>query len=213
MATVYKITNKYTNQVYIGVTTVSLEERWRDHMHCMKRERTKYRPLYQAMLQYGTDAFEMEPVEVCSDDIRFEREKYWVNYYNSKESGYNMTYGGVGKPFADKDVIKDLFDKGYNCKQIAKKTGLIAETVSKHLKDMGYSEEEILSKGRAVVHKGVAKINMFTDEIVAVYDCIQDAYRDLGIKDTGTITRVCKGERPTFKGYKWRYLDDIKGTA
>ena len=34
-----------------------------------------------------------------------EREKYWINYYNSFNDGYNATKGGEGSPTLDYQEI------------------------------------------------------------------------------------------------------------
>ena len=40
-----------------------------------------------------------------------EREKYWINYYNSYHNGYNATFGGEGSCIYDYNLIVKLYNK------------------------------------------------------------------------------------------------------
>jgi hypothetical protein len=33
-------------------------------------------------------------IEECNNDLLNDRERYWINYYDSYKNGYNNTYGG-----------------------------------------------------------------------------------------------------------------------
>lgn len=49
------------------------------------------------MNKYGIDNFSFEIIEECEKDKLSDREKYWINYYNSiSPNGYNLTEGGDG---------------------------------------------------------------------------------------------------------------------
>ena len=93
MSYIYKITNLVNGKSYIGATKKSLSDRWKYHLHDSKRERSKNRPLYIAMNKYGIDNFNISVVEECEDDsVLFEREIYWIDYYDTYRNGYNETY-------------------------------------------------------------------------------------------------------------------------
>lgn len=94
MGNIYKITNKINNKVYIGQTKQTVEARWKRHLQCAKSKVNRY--LYNAMNHYGYDNFVLEVIEQCDDTLLDEREKYWIQYYNSFNNGYNMTLGGGG---------------------------------------------------------------------------------------------------------------------
>ena len=42
---------------------------------------------------------------------------------------------------------------------------------------------------------------------IRTYDKIHEAYIELGKRDNGVISQVCKGNRPSYLGYKWFYLN------
>lgn len=48
----------------------------------------------RAILKYGKENFTIEVLEDCDVTILNEREKYYINLYNSYKEGYNCTEGG-----------------------------------------------------------------------------------------------------------------------
>jgi hypothetical protein len=83
--------------LYIGITTRTVHARWLQHKGCALRGKIKY-PLYNAMNQYGIDAFELETVHVAKSreelyQVEIELIKKHDSYIRNGK-GYNMTYGG-----------------------------------------------------------------------------------------------------------------------
>lgn len=49
------------------------------------------------MTKYGIDNFDFEIIEECDKSMLSEREKYWIQFYDSMvPNGYNLTNGGDG---------------------------------------------------------------------------------------------------------------------
>lgn len=106
MKIIYKITNQVNNKVYIGKTTRTIEERFKEHVcefrhfqktnKCFKGYNSR---LYPAMLKYGIDNFKIEIIEFLSDDEDInKKEKEYIKLFNSTDSkiGYNISEGGLG---------------------------------------------------------------------------------------------------------------------
>ena len=95
MTGIYKITNKANGMCYIG-QSVNIEKRWRKHKSAYgnpnAHEYDYY--LYRAMRKYGIDNFDFEVIEECSSDLLNDKEKYWIEKYDSYRNGYNQTAGG-----------------------------------------------------------------------------------------------------------------------
>jgi len=94
---VYKITNLITGKLYIGQTTRTLEQRWKQHLVFVNRN--KNTKLSNAIRKYGTQSFLMELIEeALNQQILNDREQYWIEFYNTLDPkiGYNMTKGGTG---------------------------------------------------------------------------------------------------------------------
>lgn len=89
---IYKITNLKNNLVYIGQTkdfNARKNSHWRLDKECDS-------PLHQDMKTLGLDYFKFEIIEKCDLDKLDEREKYWINFYDSYNLGYNLDTGGSG---------------------------------------------------------------------------------------------------------------------
>lgn len=96
---VYKIQNLVNNKIYIGCSK-DIDKRWQMHKYCYSQiniPQCEKKILYKAFRKYGLDNFSFSIVEETQD--YYEREKYWIQYYNSLiPNGYNMTSGGEGHP-------------------------------------------------------------------------------------------------------------------
>lgn len=69
MSYIYKILNSINSKVYVGKTTLTLEQRFKEHKSDSKKELLSKRPLYNAMKKYGISAFYIELIEEVPDDI------------------------------------------------------------------------------------------------------------------------------------------------
>ena len=87
---IYKITNIKNQMCYIGQTKAGFKNRWRTHV---KRglgceEQTNNR-LYTGLKEDGLENFTFQILEICDDKILTERERFYINFYDSKNWGYN----------------------------------------------------------------------------------------------------------------------------
>lgn len=88
---VYKTTNTVTNKIYIGQkkSDVFLEEKYLGSGVRLK----------SSIKHHGKENFKVELIEWCESKETLDiREKFWINFYNSRNSeiGYNITIGGDG---------------------------------------------------------------------------------------------------------------------
>lgn len=93
MIGIYKITNIINGKSYIGLST-HVEDRWEYHQNPYNWNREKNKLFYQAIKKYGIDNFQFEVLEECSADELSEKEKFYVEKYDTYYNGYNMTTGG-----------------------------------------------------------------------------------------------------------------------
>lgn len=206
MPYIYKITNLVNQKIYVGKTTKTIEERWKTHWADAQRVDIRNRPLYKAFNKYGKDNFKIECLEECSIDMLDDRETYWIEHLGSFKYGYNATIGGDGKHYADYDLIYNLYQQGYNNKEIAKITGYDKDTVMKAIYLHDITHEEIVAHGRMVIQHSVAQLDKNTCEIICIYPSLKEAYKALNKEQSGHIAAVCNGKRKTAYGYKWKYI-------
>ena len=93
MIGIYKITKKENGKSYIGQSN-DIERRFSEHKYKGKSSRI---PLDVAIEKYGVNAFDYEIIEECSLEELNEKETYWIQYYNTVETGYNCNIGGEQK--------------------------------------------------------------------------------------------------------------------
>lgn len=91
---IYKITCLVNNKIYIGLTTTSIEQRWKGHINASKKSQ---KHLYASMRKYGIKNFKIEQIDETDDFEKLgELERFYIKKYNSTnpEFGYNNTFGG-----------------------------------------------------------------------------------------------------------------------
>lgn len=89
---IYKITNIKTNQCYIG-QSVDLRNRLRDHIKAGLGINSSNNKFYSELKTLGPEAFMYEIIEECPRIALNERERYWIDFYDSTNFGYNTTLG------------------------------------------------------------------------------------------------------------------------
>lgn len=145
MIGIYKITNTITGEVYIGQSN-DIARRWSEHKKIAKSQ-ARNTKLYQAMNKYGLDSFKFEILEECNLSQLNEREKYYIEKYDSINQGYNMStienlQHKINWDIVDK-IIEDLREGEITRGEIAEKYNISPSLVSQinHGK-MWYKREE-----------------------------------------------------------------------
>lgn len=141
---IYKATNIKNGKVYIGQTINTLEYRKQQHFREAKSKRRNTVYFHNALLKYGFDNFEFQEIDYATtiDELN-EKERYWIQYYNSndKSYGYNLDSGGTSggtKSESTKRKIGETSKAKWNNPEIASKmlAGLQkgANTMKKNVK-------------------------------------------------------------------------------
>lgn len=135
--TIYIINNTINDKVYIGQTTLDIEDRFKQHIKKSTLKSRKYK-LYNAMRKYGVENFYIGKVEsnIPIKDLDY-KEIYYIEKYDSFKNGYNSTKGGDGRVVNkkyDEDTIIDLYKKGNSTTMIAKRYNVSTSTISRVLK-------------------------------------------------------------------------------
>jgi group I intron endonuclease len=151
MTTVYKIVNKITNQVYIGITDKNVEKRWDNH-----KNNSQNPHLRKSVEQYGVDSFKFSvlcEVDKRSDALDIEDDymkKYNTIYPNGLNYRYNSgkyTKGEIKKlTEIAKGIRKKLIFKITPYKWLSKETGVAIRKIYKNQNRMYmFSNNELQS--------------------------------------------------------------------
>ena len=142
---IYCAHNLISNKKYIGCTQQSLD--MRIYQHIIRSKVKKYK-FYNAAKKYGWDSFIFGIIEQYEIEYLYEREKYWIQYYDTYINGYNLTSGGefgivpsvcVNYSFISPDGISHT---GNNVRKFARDNNLCHSSLIK------------VSKGKMQQHKG-----------------------------------------------------------
>lgn len=97
---IYKIINDINDKVYIGQTTRTIEERFKEHLRC---KNDNY--IHKAIRKYGKKHFACYEIEKIKSNTKEElinnlndREIFWIDYYKSINKSYNESLGGDNAP-------------------------------------------------------------------------------------------------------------------
>lgn len=112
---IYKITNLINNKCYIG-QSINIEKRWTNEK-CSAfnpKDESYNTALSRAFRKYGINNFSFSIIEECSREELNEKEKKYIEYYDSHYNGYNSTDGGEGNLNCfvkiNNDDLKIIFD-------------------------------------------------------------------------------------------------------
>jgi len=208
---IYIIRNKINNKVYIGQTTLTLEERFKKHIYDSKG-RTKHRPLYIAFDKYGIENFYIELIEDCATELADEREQFWIKKYNSyRDGGYNATIGGSFYEPYDYDYVANLIKSGLTTKEIVKKIGCCKQLVyrvanSKNLELNGKDHSKKVGQ-YTLDYKLLNIFNSEHDAAVYIKDKIKTNTQTETIRKN--ISKKCNSSKyDTAYNYKWKFIID-----
>lgn len=129
---IYKIQNLINNKIYIG-QSIDIKTRWYKHK-CAKDDFY----IHKALRKYGINNFSFEIIEECKQEELNEKEKYYIQFYNSlAPNGYNMIEGGSNEAGLSKSKsIKQFSLEGkyittyYSIMDAERKTGINNSNIS-----------------------------------------------------------------------------------
>lgn len=223
---IYCIENTLNNKKYIG-QSVNIYDRWYKHKHSLEQGVHDNDFLQKSWNKHGKECFRFYILEECDKDSLDEREKYYIELYNTLDEnyGYNLKKGGQDGVISIYGKIKqrESLKKAYQNpdlielrKQDALKQWSNPEIIAKHMgKNNGMygrthtveAREKIAQaqKGR----KSPKRINIpvYCVELNRVFESAAEAKKELNINSP--ILEVCYGNRKTAGGYHWEFYRKV----
>ena len=230
---IYSIENIVNHKKYIG-QSVNIKSRWRHHKTDLNSGIHDNDYLQKSWNKYGEQNFEFKILEECSDDKLNERERYYIDLYDTmnRDYGYNLKSGGQDTNYVTKYVRNKISEgnkkyyeehpeakiknsiKAYKqwsnpeikAKIMGENNGMYGKT---HTEEARKKISEV-QKGRISKYRN--KTPVFCVELNKLYEDAVVACRELGlnISRAGNIHEVCKGirNRKTVGGYHWQYMEN-----
>lgn len=203
MGYIYLITNKENGKQYIGKTAFTIENRWKEHCKNFQYLRDDM-PLHKAMLKYGVDCFSIEEVEQCDNTLLDERERYWINYYDTYNNGYNATLGGEGAVKFNQQEITELWSSGKTIAEICEIIGAERHTISRVLSMHGVTTQQMKERGSG---RPVLQYSL-DGNFIRRYSSITLATQNMGKDNISNIRSCCNKTSTSAYNYLWKYEDD-----
>jgi len=207
---IYKITNNYDDNVYIGQTRNKPQDRWGAHKGDARNGHKSF--LYNAMRKHGIENFSFEVIEEVDDERLNEREIYWISQFDSFHNGYNLTLGGGGFGHieeSEKAHVRKLWDEGKSFAQICSEVNMSPTSIQKVLwAHDGYSIEESKRRGYQISRSYTPVAQYDNDgNFVAIYRSISEAAKINNLRITHIGESVRKPQRRAG-GFRWRFVED-----
>lgn len=118
LGVIYRITHRESGRCYIGQTTQSIDQRWRQH----QRQSVCIR-LHRAISKYGPESFDVERLGAADSKLQLDfLERFWIGVHQATDraSGFNLREGGsFGKHTdASKRLMSQKTKAAWNCPEL-----------------------------------------------------------------------------------------------
>lgn len=207
MGAIYKITNKKNNKCYIGKTEGDPIFRWQTHVYNSKY--FQYH-LYKAMRLYGLECFTFEILEQDINNPQFlnEREKYWIQYYDSYKNGYNETEGGDGVCKYNYENIVEKYKECNSLSETAIFFNCSEATVRRALKGANL----YTNQNNKLFAKPVQQFHLSKDELLNTFESLNQAAKAVN-GHPNEIRQACVKNISQAYGFRWKFVDDNEELA
>lgn len=209
---IYKATNVVTGEVYIGATTMELEERIKDHYN--KAVKNYGHKFQTAIREHGIINIKWEQIDTAQDTNELAlKESYYISKFDSITSGYNSDRGGGFKKLIYQFNLAGELQSSFQSLEEASKSSSISEESISHAcvgdrktcngfywsYTTTFNLKEDLRKKKVIQYE-------LEGELVKVFDSISEASKASEINKS-SIAKCCRGERKKAGNFIWKFSD------
>ena len=209
---IYKATNVATGEVYIGATTIELEERIKDHYN--KAVKNYGHKFQNAIREYGFESFIWEQIDtgINTDELAL-KEKYYIQKFDSFHNGYNSDRGGGFKKTIYQYNLTGKLESTFQSLEEASKSSSISEESISHAcigdrktsNDFYWTYTSTFDLKEDIRKKKVIQYDL-DGEKINVFDSIAEASIATEINKS-SIAKCCRGERKKAGNFIWKFYD------
>lgn len=205
---VYKISNKITNESYIG-SSINLKKRKSDHFYLLKQGKHGNSHLQNSYKKYGIENFDFSILEFCKPDECLIVEQKHINQ-TKPEFNINPIAGNSLGVKHKKETIEKIRNSQKGKKKSEETKRKISEKnkgIYRRKKMSELSDEEIKSyrnKSGFVKKRKVVLQFSLSNELIKEWESLQEIKRNLNFHPIH-ISRCCNKKRKTAYGFRWEF--------
>lgn len=200
MIGIYCIKNIKNNKKYVG-QSINIEYRLRKHFGKLQNQYHENKHLQRSFNKYGKNNFKAYILEECPQNKLNEREQYWIKEMDSLNNGFNMTLGGKGINGWKAD---DEFKK--HMSRIL--TGSRNPNYGNRWTDEMKHNLSVKKKGKYEDEANPNAKKVICVETLKIYNTIKDASKDIGCKNSVSISRCLKDKGNVASGFHFSLYSD-----
>lgn len=209
MGYIYKVTCLENDKLYIGLTNISVNNRWNEHIGAsFNPSSSDYNfAFHRAIRKYGVENFKIEVIDTGSGEELKEKEKYWINYYDSYKNGYNCTLGGDGQcKYNYDEIIKFYMSHNYSVIATCKEFGIYDQVVYSALQSRGIDYKNLPKISLSNKKSPKKKIRLV--ELDLVFNSMKEIDDYFGKTAHPNVRRCLNGITKKAYGYSWEEVED-----
>ena len=171
---------------------------------------------YEAIRNFGKHNFKLEVIEdqIIEESFAYNREKYWIEFYNSTELGYNMLLGDIRNGLSGCDNptygLKKTPEQIENLRNYS--TGSNNPFFGKNHKEESKTKMSINGKGKGKGGNGKSKHKyeltyLFTNEqfyFISLSDFCNENYIKFGFESSEKMRSSIRSELKNNMNLKWK---------
>ena len=207
MGYIYKITCIPTNKIYIGKTESTVQKRWKDHCRSAFLEsHSDYNfPFHRAIRKYGINNFMIETLEKINDSEKLKvQEKYWIQFYDSYNQGYNSTLGGDGNCRYNYDeIVKYYLTHNNSVFATCQKFNIYDQVVYSALKSQNIDYKNLKTTTKNRYNKKILCV-----ELNKIFNSMSEIDKYFKKPVHPNIRRALLGITKTAYGYTWKEVEE-----
>ena len=212
MGYIYKITCLPTNQIYIGLTVTSIEERWEQHCRVayLPSHGDYDFPFHRAIRKYGKEQFKIQWIDTESNFNQLKmKERFWISFYDSYYHGYNATMGGDGNLKYDYDEIVNYYlQNGNSLLKTCQHFHIYDQVVYSALKskNIDYKSLTSITEKNPIQHKLQNKKYLLVEEN-KIFNTMKEIDEYFGKVVHPNVRRCLNGITEKAYGYHWKEIN------
>ncbi len=218
---IYKATNKVNGKSYIGQTVQEFNIRINDHISRSSRKVDNFH-FHNALRRYGSENFNWLILCSCKNKMELNsKEIYYIDKFDSFNSGYNMNIGGKGNSgWTVSDEIRNKISKSKKGVRLSPRSKEWCSNISKGKMGSKLSKETIEKRTKTRIKNNYVGSDSWKSKKYVIttpynssfvvcglkYFCEKHKNYDLNYKVMHRAVR----ENRIYKGYKCRYYNEDK---